>query len=118
MRAILIDDDPQSLYLLEQKIITLSDINIIGSYKDPSLGKEAVLNETVDVVFLETLIACISGIVLANQFKEKQPELHTVFVTEHKEYALDAYNLNAIDYVLKPIEKQRFAKTIQRLENA
>lgn len=116
LKAILIDTEPHALYILEKQLTTLSDIDIVGTYTDPHLGKEAVITENIDVLFLETLLPQLSGIVLAKQLKEILSKLNIIFVTAHEEYALDAYNLNAIDYVLKPIRKERLQKTVQRLE--
>lgn len=116
LKAILIDADPQAIYQLEKQITSLSVIEVIGTYNDPFLGKEAVLAENIDVVFLETMLPRLSGIVLAKQLKQINTSLDIVFVTDHKEYAIDAYNLNALDYVLKPIQTTRFIKTIERLQ--
>lgn len=116
LKAILIDADPQAIYKLDKQITSLSDIEVVGTYNDPLLGKEAILTKNVDVVFLETLLPRLSGIVLAKQLKQQVPNLNIVFVTAHREYALDAYNLNALDYVLKPIQTTRFNNTIERLQ--
>lgn len=116
LKAILIDADPKAIYKIEKNITSLSEIEIVGTYNDPYLGMKAALNENVDVVFLETLLPRLSGIVLAKQLKQELPNLNIVFITAHKEYALDAYNLNALDYLLKPLKLSRFSKTIERLE--
>jgi len=116
MKAILIDSDSHALYILEKQLTRLSDIEVIGSYHDPYLGKEAILGKEIDVLFLETVLPRLSGVILAKQLKDIQPHLNIVFLTSHKEYALDAYNLNALDYIVKPLRKDRLEKTIKRLE--
>lgn len=116
MKTILIDADPKALSFLEKQLTTISNIEVVDTFNDPYLAKEAILAGNIDVLFLETILPRLSGVILAKQLKEIQPELEIVFVTKHKVYALDAYNLNALDYIIKPLEKNRLQKTIQRLE--
>jgi len=116
VKAILIDTDSHSLNVLEKHLIDLSEIKIVGMYNDPYIGKEAVISEAADVLFLETRLPYLSGIVLAKQLKQMQPHLDVVFITDYERYALDAYNISAVDYVMKPLRQSRLEKTIQRLE--
>lgn len=116
VRAILIDADSQALNILKNQLSIVSDIDIIGMYDDVHLGKEAVKKESIDVVFLETLLPNQSGIALAKQFKQFQPKVKIIFVTAHEQYALDAYNLNAVDYIIKPVRRERLQQTINRLD--
>src|SRR5699024_463267 len=71
----------------------------------------------VDLVFLDTEIPNLNGIELAEQVLEKKPTLPIVFVTAYDEYAIKAFELNAMDYILKPISSSRLLKTIKRIEN-
>lgn len=116
LNAIIVDADSQALYQLEKQLTTLSSINIVGTYEDPFESQDAILTEDIDVVFLETLLPGYNGIVLAKQIQELQPNIQIVFVTTAEQYAIDAYNLNAIDYIIKPIRKERLEKTVQRLK--
>lgn len=117
MRAILIDTDSHALNMLEKHLINLSEIEIVGMHNDPYIGKEAVISESADILFLEARLPRLSGIVLAKQLKQVRPHLDIVFITEYEQYALDAYNISAIDYVMKPLQQSRLEKTIQRLES-
>ena len=116
MKAILIDTDSHSLNVLEKHLIDLSEIKIVGRYNDPYVGKEAVISEAADVLFLEARLPSLSGIVLAKQLKQVRPHLNIVFISDYEQYALDAYNISAIDYVMKPLQQSRLEKTIRRLE--
>lgn len=115
LKTILLDEDLQALYNLESKLSKISDLEIVGTYNNPYHTKEIILNTSIDVIFLETILLSFSGIVFAKQLKEINPNLQIVFVTAHEQYALDAFNVNALDYILKPITDDRLAKTIQRL---
>jgi len=118
VKVILIDDEHLALELLEHKLLSISEVraDIIGKYVNPIAGKERIEQEDVDVVFLDIHLPEISGIELAEQLLELKPHLHIVFVTGYDAFAVKAFELNAIDYVVKPIRSERLAKTMQRLQ--
>lgn len=116
MKAIIIDDEQLAINYLEHQLRNIEDIEIIGKFTDPIMGKESIEKNDVEIVFLDIHIPEINGIQLAEQILEMKPELHIVFVTAYGEYAVDAFELNALDYVLKPVDKQRLLKTIQRIK--
>ncbi|WP_134684868.1 response regulator [Brevibacillus migulae] len=115
MNIILIDDEYLSLNFLEQLLQNMEHAQIIGKYMNPFEGKEAILQEDVDVVFLDIHLPEINGIELAEQLLEKKPKLQIVFVTAHDDYAVQAFELNALDYLLKPFGTERLLKTWQRI---
>jgi two-component SAPR family response regulator len=116
MNVILIDDEYLALEYLEHQMCRIStDVNIVGKYLNPLDGKAAVCEQEVDVVFLDIRMPGCNGMELADQLIAKKPDLHIVFVTAHDEYAVQAFELNALDYVLKPVSAQRLEKTLQRI---
>jgi two-component SAPR family response regulator len=80
------------------------------------MGMEAAESQDVDIVFLDIKIPGMNGMELAEHLLERKPGLHVIFVTAYDEYAVQAFELNAIDYLLKPVQKERLIKTVQRLE--
>lgn len=116
MKAILIDDEKLALTYLEKQLQDLG-VEVIGSYQDPYDGKNAILNEDVDVGFFDIQIANINGIEIAEKVMELKPKLEIVFVTGYDNYAIKAFEMNALDYVLKPITKTRLSKTIKRIQS-
>lgn len=116
MKIILIDDEILALAYLEQQFKRIPDVNIIGKFTDPQEGKLYILHHDVDVVFLDIHLPGINGIELAEQILEKKPKLNVVFVSAHDYYAIKAFDLNALDYVLKPVSNDRLLNTIQRLK--
>lgn len=116
MKVILIDDERLALNYLEHQLLKITDVNIIGKYVDPLMGKEKIINEEVDVVFLDINLPEINGLELAEQIMAIKPKLIIVFVTAYDEYAVKAFELNAIDYVVKPIGTERLMKTMQRID--
>lgn len=116
MKAILIDDELLALNYLEHQLLSITDVEIIGKYTDPMLGKEAIEKREADIVFLDIHIPGISGIELAEILLEGQPNLQIVFVTAFDNFAIKAFELNALDYILKPVRKERILKTINRIK--
>lgn len=115
MKAILIDNNERELDTLEKQLQSLSDIEIVGKYVYPLDGVAAINSQEIEVVFLEIILAGMNGIELAKQLQNYRPKLHIVFVTAYDEFALDAFKLNALDYVLKPVKLERLQKTIDRI---
>lgn len=116
VKVILIDDEKPALDYLEYQLKSVSDFKVIGKYTNPLEGKHAIEEGTVDLVFLDIQIPDLNGIELAEQLLEKNPNLPIVFVTAYDEYAIKAFELNAIDYVLKPVSASRLLTTVKRIE--
>jgi two-component system LytT family response regulator len=115
MKVILVDDEQLAVDYLERQLMKLSNIEIIGTFIDPIAGRREILLKDVDLVFLDINLPEINGIELAEQILEKKPDLYIVFVTAYNEYAVKAFELNALDYIVKPIRPDRLNKTMDRI---
>ncbi|MGF7048274.1 two-component SAPR family response regulator [Paenibacillus sp. DS2015] len=115
MKVILVDDEQLAIDYLERQLMKLTDIEVIGKFIDPIIGREEILLKEVDLVFLDISLPEISGIELAEQLLEQKPDLNIVFVTAYNEYAVKAFELNAVDYIVKPVGADRLTKTIDRI---
>ncbi|MFB5677654.1 response regulator [Paenibacillus terreus] len=116
MNVILLDNDRFALDYLEEQLLRTANVTIVGKYLNPLLGKARTLSDEVDVVFLDVNLGTVNGVQLAEQILEVKPGLKFVFVTTYYEYAIKAFELNAVDYILKPACSIRLAKTLQRIE--
>jgi len=116
LRVILIDDEQPALDYLEYHLNRISDFKVFGKYTDPYEGKHLIENEQVDLVFLYIQIPNLDGIELAEQLLEKKPKLPIIFVTAYEKYAVKAFEINTIDYILKAISSSRLQKTVKRIE--
>ncbi|MGV3465582.1 MAG: response regulator [Heyndrickxia sp.] len=116
MKAILIDDEKLALDYLEHQLLKAADVQIVGKYTNPLIGKERVLKEEVDIVFLDIQLPEVNGIELAEQILLHNPKANIVFITAYDRYAIEAFELNALDYILKPVSPERLVKTIQRIQ--
>ncbi|MFC3748877.1 response regulator [Paenibacillus sp. GCM10012306] len=118
MRAILIDDEPLALTHLAEELQHLSEIEVIGTFRSPKQALKHILQEQPEVVFLDIEMPEMSGIELAEHILQQLPNTHIVFVTVFDDYAVKAFELNSLDYLLKPLQTERLAKTISRLNSA
>lgn len=116
MKAILIDDEQLALEYLEQLIKKVGNISVEGKFQifNPNANKN--LLEQIDLVFLDMDMPCIHGVDLAAELLKINPVLRIIFVTAHNNYAAEAFELNAFDYLIKPVRIDRLSKTCKRLE--
>ena len=115
MRAILVDDEMIALEVLSHALRTYEDVDIVGAYTCPKQAIAASEELAPDVVFLDIEMGEQNGILVASEFKSRCKSPEVVFVTAYSDYAIEAFELNAIDYLLKPIQKSRMERTIDRL---
>ncbi|WAA09979.1 response regulator [Fervidibacillus albus] len=115
MRIILVDDETLALYHMEKLLNDIGNISIVGKFSNPFDGLDATIREQPDVVFLDINMPELSGIEFAERIQSVYPKIIIVFVTAYDEYAVKAFEMNAIDYVVKPIQKKRLAETVHRL---
>lgn len=116
IRAIIVDDEPLSLQLMEKKLHNLGGIEVVGMFSNA----ESLLNEyrnlDFQVAFLDIEMVGLSGLDLAEIIMEWNSQIHIVFVTAFRDYAIQAFELDSLDYLLKPVVKERLEKTVTRLQ--
>jgi DNA-binding LytR/AlgR family response regulator len=114
IRCILIDDEPLALEVLKAHLFNHQNIEVVSTFSN---GLDAInwLNEhSVDAVFTDINMPGISGLDLV---KHQYPAPHAIiFTTAHPNYAADAFEYEALDYLLKPISPERLEKAIKRLD--
>jgi len=115
LNIILIDDERPALRELEYMLKSVNDIRVLGSYINPLQGIEAVLELKPDAVFLDINMPQLNGADAASMISERSPDIKIVFITAYDQYAVKAFELNALDYLLKPIYKDRLETMLDRL---
>ncbi len=115
MRLFLVDDERLALLQLERMVRQIDESFTIELYQNPADAVEQAKLKQPDVVFLDIHMPEISGLQAAELIQSDCPDTDVVFVTAYDEYALQAFELNAVDYVLKPLQTARVQKTIERL---
>jgi len=115
MRAILIDDERPALLQLQWLLDKEPDIEVTGSYQNAAEGLQHLARERAELVFLDMEMPGMNGLETAEAIVALDEDIRVIFVTAYSSYALEAFKVNALDYVLKPIDPLRFAKTLERL---
>ena len=114
IRCILIDDEPLALEVLKAHLAIHSNIEIVDTFSNGLDALEWLNLNAVDAVFTDINMPGMSGLEIV---KNQYPAPHAViFTTAHPNYAMDAFEFEALDYLLKPISPERLDKAIKRLE--
>lgn len=116
MRIVCVDDERLSLQFIEKQLEQIEGISIVAMFTNPLEAKEYILNEAIDTAFLDVQMPGINGIQLAEQILEYKPDINIVFITAYDQYAVEAFQLNALDYVIKPTTVERLHKTLKRVK--
>lgn len=115
MKAILIDDEKPALQHLERLLTKDARLEITGKYTSARLGLQHLQQEKADIVFLDIGMPEMDGLEAAEHIATLDRNIRVVYITAYTEYAIDAFELNAVDYLLKPVTSQRLGKTLERL---
>lgn len=115
MKVIIVDDERLAIEVLARLLTRLGGVEIVGRYTNPKLALAEMENLEVDVAFLDMEMGEVQGLALAEELLIKFPHVEVVFVTAYSQYALEAFDVSAIDYLLKPVSIDRLQKTLKKL---
>lgn len=115
IRAVIMDDEELSIQLLKKKLQAFPIIQVVKTYSTQEQIFIDLKEKKIDVVFLDIEMGKSNGLDIAEEILSTNPSMYIVFVTAHSEYAVQAFEVNSIDYLLKPISTKRLEKTIDRL---
>jgi DNA-binding LytR/AlgR family response regulator len=111
MRCIIIDDEPPALELLEDSINQIPFLELKGGYLNAAQAAKILSEEKIDLMFCDIQMPGMNGLQLVKSLKQK-PLI--IFVTAYQEFALDGYELDVVDYLLKPLESERFIQACNK----
>lgn len=111
MKCLVIDDEPKAVEILCDYIEKAPDLECAAAFRDPLKALNYIQSNPVDLLFLDINMPDLSGIQFLNAL-EHHPLV--IFTTAYSEYALDSYDYDAVDYLLKPIEFDRFLKAVNK----
>ncbi|MFD2170444.1 LytR/AlgR family response regulator transcription factor [Tumebacillus lipolyticus] len=118
MRVMLADDELLPLVHLKRMLeCDIGGVEVIGTYSDPIQVITMANALRPDAVFLDINMPEISGLEIARQLKMSLPDIEIVFVTGYDHYAVQAFELCAVDYMMKPVQLERLKQTVQRLQS-
>lgn len=114
MRVVVVDDEPLAREGLVELLETHSGIEIVGSFADGPSALMALESARPDAIFVDVQMPGMTGFELVDAL-DFDPMPAVVFVTAYDEYAIRAFEVNAIDYLLKPVSTERIAQTVDRV---
>lgn len=113
LNCIIIDDEELARTLIKTYVKKLDFIVSKGEFENPLKALSLLKSEAIDVIFLDIQMPQLKGTDFA---KMVSPDTRIIFTTAYSEYALDGYELNAVDYLLKPITFERFLTAVNKVQ--
>ena len=111
LKCIAIDDEPLALRLIEEYVSRFPSLELIRTFEDAISGAEFLKSTAIDLIFLDINMPDISGIDLVRSLAVKPM---VIFTTSYRKYAYEGFQLEALDFVEKPIELERFTRAIEK----
>lgn len=115
MKAIIIDDERNAITTLQDMLDQFTEINVIKTFTNPMDAVSEMTSLKPDVIFLDIEMKPYDGLEMAQLYLNEIDDVEIVFVTAYSEYAIQAFEINAVDYLLKPVSNRRLKKSITRL---
>lgn len=112
INCIIVDDEPLAASLLENHITKIDDLKLTGKAENAMQAYKILQNQPVDLMFLDIQMPHLNGI----EFLKSLPQRpKTIFTTAYRDFAIEGFELEAVDYLLKPITFERFFKAAERI---
>lgn len=111
--CLIIEDEPLAAEVLKDYIGEVSDLHLVAVCRDVMSATEYLRNQKIDVLFVDIHLPKVKGI---DFIRTIQNQYQVILTTAYNQYAIEGYDLNVVDYLLKPIEFNRFLQAIQKLK--
>jgi DNA-binding LytR/AlgR family response regulator len=111
IKCMVVDDEPLAIKVLEKHIMKVPDLKLVSTFDNPITAGHFLQNATIDLLFLDIQMPVVTGI---DFIKNTSIQPKVILTTAYREYALEGYELDIIDYLLKPISFIRFYKSINK----
>jgi two-component system LytT family response regulator len=111
VKCLLVDDEPLGILLLRQHIEQVEALEVVGECPNALKALEVLRGGEIDLLFLDIRMPALSGLELLKMLKQPPG---VIITTAYREYALEGYDLDIVDYLLKPITFDRFLKAVER----
>ncbi len=111
-RCLLVDDEPLAIEVLEKYIEAVDQLQVVGTCRNAFQAMEFLQKNPVDLIFLDIHMPKLTGTSFVRTLQHP-PKI--IFTTAYKEHAIDAFELDAVDYLLKPISLERFLRAVNKL---
>lgn len=112
IKCVLVDDEPLAIKILENYFTNFPEFEVVGTFNNPLIALDFINNNSVDVLFLDINMSLMTGFELIS-LMENNPRI--VITTAFREFAAESYDLDVLDYLVKPIPLPRFIKCIHKI---
>lgn len=113
LRCLLVDDEPPALKVLESHISQINGLEIIAQCKNALEAWDVLTHKTVDLMFLDIKMPKLLG---TDFLKNLSYPPKVIFVTAYRDYAVDGYDLDVVDFLVKPVSFERFLKAVTKVK--
>lgn len=113
LKCVIIDDEQPAINVLENYISRIPKLQLMGTAINPVMGMELIEKHNADLVFLDVQMDEMNG---TEVMKLLNPHVKVIFCTAYSEFAVTSYELNAVDFLMKPIPFERFLKAVKKIE--
>ena len=113
MKCIIVDDEPLAREAIEMLVERTTELILLGSFNNPAAASKFMHDNTVDLVFLDIQMPGINGIEFAKTIPHKT---FVIFTTAFSEFVTDSYEVDAIDYLIKPVKLERFQRGVDKAQ--
>ena len=110
-RCLIVDDEPLAIRLIEKHISQIDSLEVVATCNSALKAFEIVNTQEIDLLFLDIKMPQLTGIDFLKSLKNPPK---TIFITAYRDYALESYELETVDYLLKPVTFERFVKAIDK----
>lgn len=114
LKVISVDDEPLSHQVIKSHINELQHVELVASFIDPTSALDWLAKNQADLALLDIEMPEVDGLTLAAKLAD---QMEVVFVTAFDRYAINSYNLDAVDYLMKPVGLERFSKALQKVRS-
>lgn len=115
IKCIVIDDEQPAIDIMKHYISKMPELQLVATFTNPLLGMQEIKKEGIQLVFLDIQMEEMSGLDVMNIINQ---DVKVILCTAFPEYAIEGFNLDAMDYLLKPISFDRFSKAVKKVQSA
>jgi len=111
LKCLIVDDEPLAIKLMQRHVEQMPGLELVSSFQNPLEAYAFLKNETIDLVFLDIQMPVLTGL---DFVKSLQNPPAIIFTTAYRNYAVESYELDVVDYLVKPISFNRFFKAVNK----
>jgi two-component SAPR family response regulator len=115
MKIVAVDDELHVLERFQRMVSNIPELNLCGLFETGEQLLNYLKKNPIEAVFLDIEMPAVNGLQLSEQIQNLNENIHIIFVTAFNQYAVEAFELQALDYILKPLTEDRLVKTVNRL---